>query len=197
MTDRPRLWKCQECGREFANRNQSHSCGRHTLAHHFRGKPPAIRALFDGVVAAIRAICLDVTIQHPITIEFVDSNAPETVPRDVGLGLFRVIHEALDNAVRHSRARVVIVELSGRGPWNRSGMAVQEIQLQVSDDGMGFDPEAVDGRGLGLIHMRERLNLVGGQLLVSSKPGEGTTVSARISFVPHTATDPQLSLDPM
>jgi len=56
MTDRPRLWKCQECGREFANRNQSHSCGRHTLAHHFRGKPPAIRALFDGVVAAIRAI---------------------------------------------------------------------------------------------------------------------------------------------
>jgi len=155
------------------------------------------RLEYLGLVAAIRAICRDVTIQHPITIEFVDSNAPETVPRDVGLGLFRVIHEALDNAVRHSKARVVIVELSGRGPWNRSGMAVQEIQLQVSDDGMGFDPDAVDGRGLGLIHMRERLNLVGGQLLVSSKPGEGTTVSARISFVPHTATDPQLSLDPM
>ena len=56
MTDRPRLWRCRKCGREFANRNQSHSCGRYTLAHHFRGKPPAIRALFDAVVAAIRSI---------------------------------------------------------------------------------------------------------------------------------------------
>lgn len=56
MTDQPRLWLCQKCGREFANRNQSHSCGRYTLAPHFRGKPPGIRALFDQVVAVIRAI---------------------------------------------------------------------------------------------------------------------------------------------
>ena len=56
MTERPRLWRCPACGRQFANRNQSHSCGRHSLAHHFRGKPPAIRALFDAVVEAIQAI---------------------------------------------------------------------------------------------------------------------------------------------
>ena len=56
MTERPALWRCRECGRAFANRNQSHACGRHTLAHHFRGKPPEIRALFDGVVAAIREL---------------------------------------------------------------------------------------------------------------------------------------------
>lgn len=56
MTSRPALWRCRKCGREFANRNQSHACGRHTLAHHFRGKPPEIRALFDGVVAAIREL---------------------------------------------------------------------------------------------------------------------------------------------
>src|SRR5262245_53462632 len=54
---RPRLWRCGECGRSFANRNQSHSCGRrYTLAHHFRGKPPEIRALYTQVVAAIQAI---------------------------------------------------------------------------------------------------------------------------------------------
>src|SRR5262245_39405135 len=53
---RPRpLWRCRQCGRPFANRNQSHACGRHTLAHHFRGKPKAIRVLFDAVVAAVRA----------------------------------------------------------------------------------------------------------------------------------------------
>jgi len=56
VTSRPALWRCRKCGREFANRNQSHACGRHTLAHHFRGKPPEIRALFDGVVAAIREL---------------------------------------------------------------------------------------------------------------------------------------------
>lgn len=50
------LWRCPKCGRSFANRNQSHACGRHDLMHHFRGKPPEVRELFDAVVAAIKAI---------------------------------------------------------------------------------------------------------------------------------------------
>jgi uncharacterized protein DUF5655 len=50
------LWRCPECKRAFANRNQSHSCGRHDLEHHFRGKPPEIRALYDAVVACLKAI---------------------------------------------------------------------------------------------------------------------------------------------
>jgi hypothetical protein len=53
---RPPLWRCPRCGREFANRNQSHACGRHDLEHHFTNKPRSIRALFDAVVAAIREI---------------------------------------------------------------------------------------------------------------------------------------------
>jgi Domain of unknown function (DUF5655) len=56
MTRRPALWECPECRRLFANRNQSHACGRYTLAHHFRGKPPAIRALYRHVVAAVRRL---------------------------------------------------------------------------------------------------------------------------------------------
>jgi hypothetical protein len=48
MRDRPRLWRCQKCGRAFANRKQSHACGRFTLAHHSRGKPPAIRGSVQG-----------------------------------------------------------------------------------------------------------------------------------------------------
>lgn len=55
MPRRP-LWQCPKCRRRFANRNQSHACGRHDLAHHFSGRPPEIRALFDDVVAAIRKI---------------------------------------------------------------------------------------------------------------------------------------------
>jgi hypothetical protein len=50
------LWRCRKCGRAFANRNQSHACAKHDIRHHFAGKPPAIRALFDLVVAAIRDV---------------------------------------------------------------------------------------------------------------------------------------------
>jgi hypothetical protein len=50
------LWQCPKCRRRFANRNQSHACGQHGLEHHFRGKSPEIRALFDEVIAAIRHI---------------------------------------------------------------------------------------------------------------------------------------------
>jgi uncharacterized protein DUF5655 len=55
MTDRP-MWRCRKCGREFANRNQSHACGTYDLDHHFRGKPVAIRALFDRVVKVMSSI---------------------------------------------------------------------------------------------------------------------------------------------
>jgi hypothetical protein len=44
------MWRCPDCGRQFANRNQSHSCERHTLASHFAGKPKALRALFDRLL---------------------------------------------------------------------------------------------------------------------------------------------------
>jgi hypothetical protein len=47
---RPSMWRCPECGRQFANRNQSHACGRFTLASHFQGKPPTVRAIFDKVL---------------------------------------------------------------------------------------------------------------------------------------------------
>ena len=55
MPRRP-LWQCPKCRRRFANRNQSHACGRHDLEHHFAGKAPEIRTLFNQVVAAIREI---------------------------------------------------------------------------------------------------------------------------------------------
>ncbi len=50
------LWRCPKCHRVFANRNQSHSCGPLDLAHHFHGKPPEIRRLFDAVVARVKAL---------------------------------------------------------------------------------------------------------------------------------------------
>ena len=50
------MWRCVSCGREFANRNQTHACGRHDLDHHFAGKAPEIREMFERVRAMIEAI---------------------------------------------------------------------------------------------------------------------------------------------
>lgn len=50
------LWTCPACARTFANRNQTHACGRHALDSHFEGKPAAVRALFDSFVARLEAI---------------------------------------------------------------------------------------------------------------------------------------------
>jgi hypothetical protein len=55
------LWQCPECSRSFANRNQTHFCGRHDLDTHFQRKPSEIRALFDAVVEAIKR-CGPVTV---------------------------------------------------------------------------------------------------------------------------------------
>jgi hypothetical protein len=56
-----RLWRCPQCGRRFANRNQSHACGRHDLAAHFVGKSREVRELFDTLVALLKG-CGPVTI---------------------------------------------------------------------------------------------------------------------------------------
>jgi hypothetical protein len=54
---RAKLWRCPKCDREFANRNQTHTCaGLHDLDHHFDGKPPEIRRMFDRVRAMVEAI---------------------------------------------------------------------------------------------------------------------------------------------
>jgi hypothetical protein len=53
--DPPAMWRCPECGRQFANRNQSHACGlRSTLDSHFEGKSPVVRAIFDEVLRVAR-----------------------------------------------------------------------------------------------------------------------------------------------
>jgi signal transduction histidine kinase len=81
--------------------------------------------------------------------------------------VYRVIQEALNNVARHSGARHARVEcVVGDGT----------LRATVVDDGVGFDPGAQDG-GFGLIGMRERADLIGGDLRVESRPNAGTTVS--------------------
>src|SRR6266403_1206074 len=95
------------------------------------------------------------------------------LPEEISLCLFRVLQEALHNAVKHSGARHFEVQMRG---------ASGEIQLMIRDRGRGFDSDEAltNNRGLGLISMRERIILVGGTFLITSKPQWGTEINIRV-----------------
>jgi len=127
-----------------------------------------------GLVSAAKSFCRDLSEQRKVRIEFKHSDVPAEIPKEISLCLFRVLQEALQNAVKHSADQNFTVEVHG---------AKEEISLTVSDSGIGFDwQNAMNRRGLGLISMRERLRLVNGELSIQSAPGRGTVVLARVPF---------------
>jgi len=127
-----------------------------------------------GLVPAAKSFCRELSEQHQAEIDFRDMAMPRSVPKEISLCLFRVLQEALQNAMKYSGVRHIKVELRG---------TEGEIQLTVSDLGIGFDPQdAIHRRGLGLISMRERMQLVRGEISINSQPGSGTTIHARVPF---------------
>lgn len=125
-----------------------------------------------GLVAGCHGFCKELSARRNVEIGFQSDNVPANLSAEISLCLFRVLQEALQNAVKHSGARAYRVSLGSRGG---------EVQLTVRDSGAGFDPaRAMNGRGLGLTSMQERMMLVGGRLSIDSRPGHGTTVSASV-----------------
>ncbi|HMD10420.1 MAG TPA: MASE1 domain-containing protein [Candidatus Acidoferrum sp.] len=125
-----------------------------------------------GLVASLKGFCGEFSAQHKIDVQFLHSNIPGQIPKDVSLCLYRITQEALQNVVKHSEAAEAEVELSGQS---------EEIELCISDSGRGFDVESAKrAAGLGLVSMRERLRLVGGHLSVESEPSRGTRICVRV-----------------
>jgi len=124
-----------------------------------------------GLAAAARELCREFSRQHKIPVECVVRKVPTDLDAAVRLGLFRTIQESLRNVAKHSQAHHVRVELTGESAG---------VRLQVSDDGVGFDPNRARIRGLGLVSMRERLRLVGGQFSIWSQPSLGTRIEATV-----------------
>jgi signal transduction histidine kinase len=107
---------------------------------------------------------------------------PMDLPSDLLIAAFRIVQEAVSNAVRHAKAHRIEI---------RARYRPDQIELQVNDDGQGFDPDGAATQqeprfGLGLVGMRQRAQDAGGHLSIESKPGVGTTVIAVLS-VPQIA----------
>src|SRR4030095_2574803 len=127
-----------------------------------------------GLTAAAASFCKDCSHVHKVDIDFHAESIPKDLSAEISLCLFRVLQEALQNATKHSGSRHFKVSLTG---------TANHVKLTVQDFGIGFEPEeAMQGTGLGLCSMQERLKLVGGQLFIESKPQCGTTVRARLPF---------------
>ena len=125
-----------------------------------------------GLRTVARRFCERASAEHQAAIEFRDDGLPDDLSNDVALPVFRVLQEAVTNAMTHAAARHVSVLLDGNEG---------QIRLEVLDDGVGFDPDAaMKGHGLGLIGMRERLMAVGGDCAISSRSGAGTRILARV-----------------
>jgi len=97
------------------------------------------------------------------------------LPESVGLTLYRLVQEALTNIAKHAAARHVLIRLE-RVP---GGAMAEAIHLAVADDGRGAEL-SLPTRGLGLIGMRERVAALEGELTLSSRPGKGFELHARI-----------------
>jgi signal transduction histidine kinase len=127
---------------------------------------------FLGLVPAFTSFCRELTQLNKIEVHFTHADIPLSLPRDISLCLFRILQEAAHNVVKHSGARSFDVELRG---------VANHVYLFVRDPGKGFDlGAAINTRGLGLVSMRERLNLIGGTLSVRSDLNRGTQIIADV-----------------
>jgi len=124
---------------------------------------PAVRFLADGISKRANL---------PIHIE---ATISERLPGTIETTLYRMVQEALTNAVKHAKARNV---------WIRARRDNAVLCCSIRDDGAGFDiyqgQKAPRPTGLGLIAMRERVSAIGGTLQIDSSPGRGTELSIRI-----------------
>jgi signal transduction histidine kinase len=139
----------------------------------FELRPPELER--DGLLGTLRKEVEVVARTHGTHIEL--SVEPgftsDGGDSDRELTLLRIAHEALHNAVRHAKADHVTVRLAGEP---------DKLVIEVSDDGVGFDPHAPDvrSRHLGLTSMEERARESHGRLQIRSAPGQGTTVRVEL-----------------
>lgn len=133
--------------------------------------PPVLNEL--GLECALEWLAEQVGTTHGIKVNFRSRNRGSdiSIPRDIEVLLFQSTRELLMNVVKHAHARSATVKFNNNG---------RKLRIEVSDNGIGFDVrnsfEPDLQGGYGLYSIRERLRHIGGQLEISSKPGQGTRV---------------------
>ncbi len=154
--------------------------GRETHALAVRLRPTSLDDL--GLEPALRQLVADWFGRTGIGVEFDTAGVGDSrLPADVETAVYRVVQEALTNVAKHAGATAVSVVVTRPDGF---------VSVVVEDDGRGFDPAAVPKGRLGLLGMRERVELVGGTIDVDSAPGAGTTVAVQIPIPKRVGQEP-------
>jgi len=137
-----------------------------------------------GLAAAVKRHCRECSEQLRFPIHCHCDTVEEELDSVMALAFLRIVQEAIHNAIKHSRATSISVRLN---------VSDHNLSLEVSDDGVGFDVEATTvSAGLGLISMRERIHLIGGEFNIFSSPGRGTRIVARAPITQNKVLEPFL-----
>jgi signal transduction histidine kinase len=134
-------------------------------------RPPVLDAL--GLKVSMQTYCTEFTRRThlPVTVDVDDTVAQ--LPDLYKITLYRLLQEALNNIIKHSKASHAWVELS---------IEEHAITLTIQDNGQGFEQQDIKSRGMGLSSMNERVTLAGGTLKITSTPGRGTILSAQFPW---------------
>jgi Signal transduction histidine kinase len=128
--------------------------------------------LQEGLEYAVKSFCA--RISHPgLEIEQYTVGEVRRLGADLELLVYRIIQEAVNNIIKHAQATQAIVQLS---------YAKDMLMVTIEDNGLGFDPEKVKRKGIGLHNLPARVNMLKGDYRIESRPGEGTTVSFELAI---------------
>jgi signal transduction histidine kinase len=131
-----------------------------------------------GLASALRWYASDIQERTSLDVRVEISGEEHPVSAPAKTALFRIVQEALNNVIKHAEAKIVKIRLR---------FSSDAVDVQVSDDGHGFDPQARGSGGRvswGLRNMEERATLLGGKFQVRSSPGRGTTLDVSVPYVP-------------
>ena len=148
----------------------------------FELRPEALRE--EGLAAAIRKQAEGMSARTEIAVDLRLPARRLRLPPDVEEQVYRLVQEGLANVAKHSRAQRALVRLRQRRGERR------ELVVELSDDGVGFDPSESQPGHLGLMTMTQRVEQLGGALLVDSRPGHGTRISATVPLPGAAAGSP-------
>ncbi len=130
-------------------------------------RPPALDGL--GLISAVRNLTESTGLMKGLNVDFESSDLRGHLQPAAEVVVYRILQEALTNVARHSEAENVSVTIGKRD---------DEVIAMVEDDGKGFNLDETNG--LGLLGMRERIELVNGRLKIETKPGHGTVVVCKV-----------------
>jgi signal transduction histidine kinase len=129
-------------------------------------RPPIIHE--EGLKRALRWLADDMRKKFDMSVQIRVDRIIEKIGKEIGLFVFEAVRELLLNVVKHAGVKTVAIEVKAQGRGR--------FKVEVSDQGNGFDSSRDDDRKFGLFSIRERADVLGGELDIVSKPGRGTSI---------------------